>query len=68
VWKKANNQPEPDQSVNVDAFIKDHSLPEGVNSIHDARYNLRPEMIESMLILHRITASEDLLDIAWEMF
>lgn len=68
VWKKANNQREPDQSVNVDAFIKDHSLPEGVISIPDTRYNLRPEMIESMLILHRVTAREDLLDVAWEMF
>lgn len=68
VWKKANNRPEFDQSVNLDAFIKDHNLPDGVISIPDRRYNLRPEMIESMLILYRITAREDLLDVAWELF
>lgn len=68
VWKKANNKPGSDLSVNVDAFIKDHGLPNGVISILDTRYNLRPEMIESMLVLYRTTAREDLLDIAWELF
>ncbi|KAL0935256.1 glycosyl hydrolase family 47 [Colletotrichum truncatum] len=42
--------------------------PRGFWRIDDARYNLRPEGIESLFILYRITGKEDLVDMAWDMF
>lgn len=66
VWKKANKDPQPD--FDVDAFIEENSLPKGIIDIPDARYNLRPQAIESIFLLYRITGREDLLDTAWDMF
>ena len=68
VSKKVNSGPEPDPTMNVDESIAQHRLPKGFISIPDVRYNLRPEAIESMFLLYRITGREDLLDIAWQMF
>lgn len=69
VWKKANSlEPEPNATLNVDNFIKEHRLPKGFIGISDAAYNLRPEAIESMFTLYRISGREDLLDAAWNMF
>lgn len=68
IWKKVNNQPDPNPSLDVDEFIGDHHLPRGFIAIPDAKYNLRPETIESMFMLYRITGREDLLDTAWELF
>ncbi|KAJ5646469.1 hypothetical protein N7490_002841 [Penicillium lividum] len=68
VWKSVNSSPEPDPDMDIDAYIRDHHLPKGFISIPDTRYNLRPETIESMFNLYRISAREDLLDTAWEMF
>lgn len=34
----------------------------------DPRYQLRPEAIESIFLLYRITGKEDLRDLAWQMF
>jgi len=36
--------------------------------VRDAQYLLRPEAIESIFILYRITGKKDLLDVAWQMF
>lgn len=46
----------------------DLSLPEGFANAQDPRYLLRPEAIESVFLLYRMTGSEDLRDIAWDMF
>lgn len=43
-------------------------MPKGFSSISDSSYLLRPEAIESVFILYRITGKMDLLDIAWRMF
>jgi mannosyl-oligosaccharide alpha-1,2-mannosidase len=69
VWKRAHSlQLEPDPDLNVDAFINDHHLPRGFINIPNTAYNLRPEAIESIFTLYRVTGREDLLDTAWEMF
>ncbi|KAH8819859.1 glycoside hydrolase family 47 protein [Xylogone sp. PMI_703] len=44
------------------------ALPHGFKNARDARYILRPEAIESVFILYRITGKEDLRDMAWDMF
>ncbi|KAF4121436.1 mannosyl-oligosaccharide alpha-1,2-mannosidase [Geosmithia morbida] len=46
----------------------DTALNRGWVNARDARYLLRPEAIESIFLLYRMTASEDLRDIAWDMF
>jgi mannosyl-oligosaccharide alpha-1,2-mannosidase len=43
-------------------------LPLGIPTIASRNYELRPEAIESIFILYRITGDESLRDIAWEMF
>ncbi|KAJ6187458.1 hypothetical protein N7519_002366 [Penicillium mononematosum] len=69
VWKNANRlEPEPDPNLNVDTFIRDHRLPKGFTGISDTAYNLRPEVIESIFTLYRVSGREDLLDAAWDMF
>lgn len=46
----------------------DQELAKGFRHARDPRYILRPEAIESIFYLYRITAQEELRDIAWEMF
>ncbi|KAJ5923443.1 hypothetical protein N7454_008688 [Penicillium verhagenii] len=68
IWKNVNASPEPDPDMNIDTYIHEHHLPKGFVAIPDTRYNLRPEIIESMFTLYRVSAREDLLDTAWDMF
>ncbi|KAF2178347.1 glycoside hydrolase family 47 protein [Zopfia rhizophila CBS 207.26] len=42
--------------------------PPGFRFISDARYILRPEAIESVFYMYRITGDDTYQDIAWEMF
>lgn len=53
-----------------DRWIKegDRSLPNGFHDARDPRYILRPEAIESVFVLYRITGKRELQDIAWTMF
>jgi len=43
-------------------------LPRPFTHARDARYILRPEAIESVFLLYRMTGKKDLQDIAWDMF
>ncbi|KAF2124981.1 glycoside hydrolase family 47 protein [Dothidotthia symphoricarpi CBS 119687] len=45
-----------------------HRLPLGFPAIRDRRYLLRPEAIESVFILHRITGEDAYMEYAWDMF
>ncbi|KAH6626669.1 glycoside hydrolase family 47 protein [Chaetomium sp. MPI-SDFR-AT-0129] len=71
-WRKAvlsragfHGDADPKQA---DEIIKNKRIPKGFVSIGDTRYVLRPEAIESVFILYRITGRKDLLESAWEMF
>ncbi|ROT40027.1 seven-hairpin glycosidase [Sodiomyces alkalinus F11] len=46
----------------------DPRLRKGFKNVKDPRYLLRPEAIESVFLLYRMTGKEDLRDIAWRMF
>ena len=49
--------------------LKDsRGLQEGFTDIVDTRYILRPEAIESVFILYRITGDAELLEAGWRMF
>jgi mannosyl-oligosaccharide alpha-1,2-mannosidase len=43
-------------------------LPKPFTLVRNPQYLLRPEAIESIFILYRITGKADLLDVAWRMF
>lgn len=43
-------------------------LAPGMTSIEDTRYKLRPEAVESVFLLYRMTGDRTLLDHAWDMF
>ncbi|KAI9899479.1 hypothetical protein N3K66_005940 [Trichothecium roseum] len=46
----------------------DDKLEKGWMNARDPRYILRPEAIESIFLLYRMTGKEDLRDLAWDMF
>ncbi|KAL2870820.1 glycoside hydrolase family 47 protein [Aspergillus lucknowensis] len=50
------------------ALIEKFKLPPGVTEISDPRYMLRPEAIESVFIMYRITGDKKYQDAAWRMF
>ncbi|RFU29244.1 hypothetical protein B7463_g7103, partial [Scytalidium lignicola] len=52
----------------VDTKIAQFGLRPGVTKVDDTRYILRPEAIESIFILYRITGDPILQDRAWKMF
>ncbi|KAF2459644.1 glycoside hydrolase family 47 protein [Lineolata rhizophorae] len=52
----------------VDEFIRRGRLPPGFSGIRDKRYILRPEAIESVFILYRITGEPRFQESAWDMF
>ena len=43
-------------------------LPRGWRDAKEPQYILRPEAIESVFLLYRMTGKEDLRDLAWDMF
>lgn len=49
-------------------LLERKKLPKGFTGLEDRQYLLRPEAIESVFMLYRITGEEYLLDAAWEMF
>lgn len=61
------NHPEH-EGMSPEDIVKIRHLPPGVSKIDDGRYILRPEAIESVFYLYRITGDTSLLDRAWRMF
>lgn len=59
---------EVERGLTVQEIIADFHLPPGVASIDDTRYILRPEAIESVFYLYRLTGDAKLQDTAWQMF
>ncbi|TID14701.1 glycoside hydrolase family 47 protein [Venturia nashicola] len=62
--------PEAKMSITerAEEIIKKTLLPQGFTQVRDTRYILRPEAIESVFILYRITGDTRYQDIAWQMF
>lgn len=57
-----------DEEKNEQATDCDDMPPKGITNLEDPRYLLRPEAIESVFIMYRITADRQYLDAAWNMF
>jgi mannosyl-oligosaccharide alpha-1,2-mannosidase len=52
----------------AELLVEQYGLPQGFTHIRDRRYLLRPEAIESVFVMHRITGDPAYLDAAWDMF
>ncbi|KAI0408347.1 family 47 glycosyl hydrolase [Xylaria palmicola] len=48
--------------------LRGQTLPEGFANARDPRYILRPEAIESVFYMYRITGNEEYQEMAWRMF
>jgi mannosyl-oligosaccharide alpha-1,2-mannosidase len=64
MWRAEVARADPD----VDNYIKVARLPKGFAQIIDPRYILRPEAIESVFMMYRITGEQKYQDAAWDMF
>lgn len=56
------------QSENAQKIIDERRLPPSFTTIDDKRYHLRPEAIESVFMMYRITGNSTWADTAWRMF
>ncbi|KAF2104992.1 glycoside hydrolase family 47 protein [Rhizodiscina lignyota] len=63
--RNLNHKGEQQSATNV---IQKEKLPLGFTSAKDKRYILRPEAIESVFILYRITGEKHFRETAWKMF
>jgi mannosyl-oligosaccharide alpha-1,2-mannosidase len=64
LWRQVVSRTDQD----VDNYVKVARLPKGFAQIIDPRYILRPEAIESVFMMYRITGEQKYEDAAWEMF
>ncbi|KAI1100177.1 glycoside hydrolase family 47 protein [Jackrogersella minutella] len=55
-----------DQQLNN--IIETRRLPQGMVEVDDRRYILRPEAIESVFMMYRLTGDSKFMDKAWTMF
>ncbi|KAL8893038.1 MAG: hypothetical protein Q9215_000043 [Flavoplaca cf. flavocitrina] len=60
--------PIPSQEEYALSRIRDEKLPKGVTKITSSRYILRPEAIESVFIMYRVTGDEYWRTKGWKMF
>ena len=56
------------EGYSIDQLTSKERLPQGFTAIEDRRYQLRPEAIESVFIMYRITGDPVLQDKGWRMF
>lgn len=52
----------------VDARISEERLPHGYVQFHSREYKLRPEAIESVFVMYRVTGDEKWREKGWKMF
>ncbi|KAK2596646.1 hypothetical protein QQS21_006267 [Conoideocrella luteorostrata] len=55
-------------SKEAESIIKQHRLPPSFSKLGDSRYILRPEAIESVFIMYRVTGDRKWQEKAWEMW
>ncbi|KAL8909321.1 MAG: hypothetical protein Q9207_000331 [Kuettlingeria erythrocarpa] len=60
--------PIPSQKEYAETRIRDEKLPKGVTRITGSKYILRPEAVESVFIMYRVTGDEYWRQKGWKMF
>ena len=73
VLERAKGSTDESGNARTDAQLLNHTIhenkiPKGFTEIWDPRYLLRPEAIESVFVLYRLTGDTDLVESAWRMF
>lgn len=64
----SRSQKMADRAQRAAYLLKERRLPLGFTEISDRRYILRPEAIESVFVLYRLTGEKKYQDAAWRMF
>jgi mannosyl-oligosaccharide alpha-1,2-mannosidase len=59
---------EPMRGINASEVVRVNKLPPGISAVNDRKYLLRPEAVESVFVLWRITGEERWREEAWRMF
>jgi mannosyl-oligosaccharide alpha-1,2-mannosidase len=67
-WKAAVQDVHFTEEADIDTIIASNRLPKGFTELKDKRYILRPEAIESVFLLYRITGEHQYQEAAWDMF
>lgn len=71
-WRAIVSKPQDNFSTHnrqlAPNVIKESRLPIGFYEVSDRRYQLRPEAIESVFVLYRLTGDPELQEEAWRMF
>jgi len=67
VYKAEDEHPMP-LDERAEMLIQLFHLPPGFTEIKERKYILRPEAIESLFIMYRITGEKRYQDVAWQMF
>ncbi|KAK4233537.1 endoplasmic reticulum mannosyl-oligosaccharide 1,2-alpha-mannosidase [Achaetomium macrosporum] len=62
------NAHQPETQTGTETIEARDNLPPGFTDMHARYYILRPEAIESVFVLYRVTADAALLDRGWEMW
>ncbi len=76
IWQDAINENYPtpsttndeDKKTHVQKVITEMRLPKGFTTVDDRRYILRPEAIESVFLMYRMTGKQVYAEAAWRMF
>ncbi|RYP27966.1 hypothetical protein DL767_007431 [Monosporascus sp. MG133] len=67
-WRnKMKDKKEPSKDE-IEKIIELHDLPLGMVDVPDRRYILRPEAIESVFMMYRLTGDPEWMHKAWDMF
>ncbi|ETS80045.1 hypothetical protein PFICI_07574 [Pestalotiopsis fici W106-1] len=64
-WRKGQKDV-PDQTAKD--IVDGRKLPKGMLDVNDRKYILRPEAIESVFLMYRMTGDASWMDKAWDMF
>lgn len=64
----ATSETENEQEARIKTMIEEGRFPPGFTGIDDRRYILRPEAIESVFLMWRITGKQVWQEAAWRMF
>lgn len=69
IWHSAvRHQGSVGANQDIREYIAEKNLPPGFASVTDGRYNLRPEAIESLFYMYRVTGEAEWQEKAWKMY
>ncbi len=67
-WRTQLKEKEDPVRSELEKLVEVRNLPMGMVDVNDRRYILRPEAIESVFMMYRLTGDPKWMDKAWSMF